>query len=171
MQDNTLFLLIWILFVVYKKRHKTNKCFLNLHPSNHYSEYKNLFYAAFTLILQNTQRREIMDTTRLSKVGKQIQKDLSEILGPLTPSLAPGKMLTVTRVRVSPDLGIAKTYISVFPSTDAEEAIKTLNAQVGQIRHILGQKIRHQVRKVPELKFFLDDSLDYIDNIDHLLKD
>lgn len=110
-----------------------------------------------------------MESTRQSKVGKQIQKDLSEIIGPLAPSLAKGKMLTVTKVRISPDLGLARVYISVFPSNNSNEAIDSLNLSQGQIRNELGRKIRHQVRKVPELKFYLDDSLDYIDNIDNLL--
>lgn len=112
-----------------------------------------------------------MESTRQTKVGKQIQKDLSEIIGPLTPSLAHGKMLTITKVRVTADLGLAKTYVSVFPSEKSQESIDSLNLHASQIRHELGQKIRHQVRKIPELRFYLDDSLDYIENIDHLLND
>lgn len=110
-----------------------------------------------------------MESTRQSKVGKQIQKDLSEIIGPLSADIAKGKMLTVTRVRMSPDLGIAKTYISVFPSENGQDAVDLLSEQVIQIRHTLAQKIRHQVRKIPQIRFYLDDSLDYIDNIDNLL--
>ena len=110
-----------------------------------------------------------MESTRQSKVGKQIQKDLSDIIGPLTPTVAQGKMLTVTKVRITPDLGLAKTYISVFPSENGIEAINNLNLHIAQIRNELGKKIRHQVKKVPEIKFYLDDSLDYIDNIDNLL--
>lgn len=110
------------------------------------------------------------ETTRQSKVGKQIQKDLSEIIGPMAPTIAHGKMLTVTKVRVTPDLGLAKSYISVFPSEHAEDAIKNLNQHVAHIRNELGKRIRHQVKKIPEIKFYLDDSLDYIENIDKLLK-
>lgn len=112
-----------------------------------------------------------MESTRQNKISKQLQKDLSEILNQMAGVLAPGKMLTVTRVRVTADLSIAKTYVSIFPSGDSQISINNINHHVGQIRHLLGQKIRHQVRKIPELRFFLDDSLDYIDNIDNLLKE
>lgn len=111
------------------------------------------------------------ETTRQVKVGKQIQKDLSEIIGPLTSSIAHGKMLTLTKVRVTADLGLAKVYVSVFPSENGQESIENMNTHVTHIRHELAQKIRHQVRKIPQLRFYLDDSLDYIDNIDQLLKE
>jgi ribosome-binding factor A len=80
-------------------------------------------------------------------------------------------MLTVTKVRVTADLSLAKTYVSVFPSAGSDSVIRDLNLNMGQVRHQLAQKIRHQVRKIPELKFFLDDSMDYIENIDNLLKE
>ena len=111
-----------------------------------------------------------MDTTRQNKIGKQIQKDLSEIIRVFTNTISPGKMLTVTKVRVTPDLGLAKANISVFPSDDAHKAIDSLNLHQSQIRNELGKKLRHQMKKIPEIKFYLDDSLDYIDNIDNLLK-
>jgi ribosome-binding factor A len=111
-----------------------------------------------------------METTRLTRVEKQIQKDMSEILMPLGRTLAEGKMYTVTKVRVTADLGLAKIYVSVFPSTTAQTNVDSLNVHVSQIRNELGQRMRHQVRKIPELKFYLDDSLDYIENIDNLLK-
>lgn len=79
-------------------------------------------------------------------------------------------MLTVTKVNITPDLGLAQTNVSVFPSENAAEAIDSLNKHKSPIRKELGEKIRHQLKKVPELKFYLDDSLDYIDNIDNLLK-
>jgi ribosome-binding factor A len=112
-----------------------------------------------------------MESTRQNKISKQLQKDLSEILNQHAKQLATGKMLTVTKVRVTADLSIAKSYVSVFPSSDAENIIKNLNTHVNQLRHELAQKIRHQVRKIPEIKFFLDDSMDYIQNIDNLLKE
>jgi ribosome-binding factor A len=112
-----------------------------------------------------------MESTRQNKISKQLQKDLSEILNQMTRKLTPGKMLTVTKVRITADLSLAKAYVSVFPSEDSQNSIDTINQNVGQVRHILAQKIRHQVRKVPELRFFLDDSLDYIQNIDNLLKE
>ncbi len=111
-----------------------------------------------------------MDSTRQNKISKQIQKDLSEIILPICRNIAPGKMFTITQVRVTPDLGLARAYVSVFPSEKSQDSVNTLNLHVSQIRNELGRKIRHQVRIIPEIKFFLDDSLDYIENIDNLLK-
>lgn len=81
-----------------------------------------------------------------------------------------GKMITVTKVRVSPDLSTARVYLSLFPVQDKEEFIAFINSLDGQIRYDLGKRIRHQLRKVPALSFFIDDSLDYIENIDKLIK-
>lgn len=111
-----------------------------------------------------------MDNNRQIKISNQIRKDLSEILNSLGPKFAPGKMLTVTTVRVSPDLGLAKVYVSIFPSGEAHKDIGLLNDNVAPIRHELGNRMRHQVRIIPELVFYLDDSLDYIERIDELLK-
>jgi len=108
--------------------------------------------------------------TRQQKVAKQIQKDLAEILRHQESGNFHGKMLTVTSVRISPDLGVVRVYISVFPSSDSQNIVDSLNEKNKAIRNELGRKIRHQLKKVPELSFFLDDSLDYIENIDSLLK-
>lgn len=80
-----------------------------------------------------------------------------------------GVMVSVTRVRVSPDLGICTAYLSIFPSERGEELLKNINANEKAIRYDLGQRVRHQLRIIPELRFFIDDSLDYIDRIDELL--
>lgn len=80
-----------------------------------------------------------------------------------------GVLVSVSVVRVSPDLSIAKVYLSVFPSARAEEILTNVNNNASQIRYELGNLERHQLRIIPELKFFLDDSLDYIENIDRLL--
>lgn len=108
--------------------------------------------------------------TRQQKVAKQLQKDLAEILQKQEAESFRGKMLSVTSVRISPDLGVAKIYVSVFPSSGSQDIIDTLNENTRHIRNDLGKRIRHQMKKVPELSFFLDDSLDYIENIDSLLK-
>ena len=79
-------------------------------------------------------------------------------------------MVSVTRVKISPDLSVCTAYLSVFPSEKAEEVINNVNTNVKTIRYDLGQRIRNQVRIIPELRFFIDDSLDYIDHIDELLK-
>ncbi len=81
-----------------------------------------------------------------------------------------GAMLSVTTVRVSPDLSYAKIYVSVFPSNRVEMVMKSLEEHNRTIRFLLGKKIGKQMRIIPELRFFVDDSLDYIDKIDELLK-
>ena len=110
-----------------------------------------------------------METTRQQKVARQIQKDLSEIIMQASRNITQSKMITVTVVRMSPDLSIAKVYLSVFPSDNASEFLENLQHHVKHIRLELGKKVRHQLRIVPELVFFIDDSLDYIDHIDELL--
>ena len=79
-------------------------------------------------------------------------------------------MVSVTRVKISPDLSVCTAYLSVFPSEKAEEVINNVNTNAKTIRYDLGQRIRNQVRIIPELRFFIDDSLDYIERIDELLK-
>ena len=81
-----------------------------------------------------------------------------------------GKMISVTVVRVTPDLAIAKSYISIFPSDDNKEVLKQIRIANPRIRGLLGRRVGKQLRVVPELEFYIDDSLDYIDNIDRLLK-
>ncbi|HDP55605.1 MAG TPA: 30S ribosome-binding factor RbfA [Bacteroidetes bacterium] len=112
-----------------------------------------------------------MEGTRLNKVNRQIQKDLGEIFQRQSQSLLQGKMITVTTVRVSPDLGIAKVYLSIFPSTNKDDVFALVKQNTKTIRHELAQRIKNQMRIVPELQFFIDDSLDYIENIDRLLND
>ncbi len=109
-----------------------------------------------------------METTRQSKIARLIQKDLSNIFQNQTRQMR-GVLVSVSVVRVSPDLSIAKVYLSVFPSSRAQEIINNVNENMKQIRYELGNLERHQLRIIPELKFFIDDSLDYIDNIDRLL--
>ena len=109
-----------------------------------------------------------METTRQSKIARLIQKDLSNIFQAQTRQMR-GVLVSVRVVRVSPDLSIAKVYLSVFPSARAEEILTNVNNNASQIRYELGNLERHQLRIIPELKFFLDDSLDYIENIDRLL--
>jgi len=79
-------------------------------------------------------------------------------------------MVSVTTVRVSPDLSFAKVYVSVFPSAKAKEVKVKLDEHVKMLRFELGQRVRHQLRIVPELAFYIDDSLDYVERIDNLLK-
>ncbi len=111
-----------------------------------------------------------MSSTRQNKIERLLQKDLGDIFQKGTNTLFKGKMITVTTVRISPDLSSARVYLSLFPVKDKKEFIDYINSVEGQIRFDLGKRIRHQLRKVPGLKFFVDDSLDYIENIDNLLK-
>ena len=109
-----------------------------------------------------------METTRQNKIARLIQKDLSTIFQEQTRQTR-GILISVSVVRVSPDLSVAKAYLSIFPSEKAAEIMDNINAQAPQIRYALGNLERHQLRIIPELKFFHDDSLDYVENIDRLL--
>ena len=109
-----------------------------------------------------------MNNTRLQKVERLIQKDLGEIFL-IETKLLPGVLVSVTQVRMSPDLGVAKAYLSIFPSERGKEIMENINHQKKAIRYELGLRIGKQVRRIPELAFFLDDSIDYLENIDHLL--
>ena len=99
-----------------------------------------------------------------------IQKELSEIFLLQTKAMN-GVLVSVSVVRISPDLSVARVYLSVFPSNRSEEIVKNINANMKAIRYELGTRVRHQLRIIPELKFFVDDSLDYIEKIDELLKE
>lgn len=109
-----------------------------------------------------------METTRQAKIARLLQKELSEILR-LQTAKTHGIIISVSAVRISPDLSIAKAYLSIFPSTKAPEILENLTRNARTIRYDLGQKVRFQLRKVPELAFYLDDSLDYLEKIDQLL--
>lgn len=111
-----------------------------------------------------------MDSTRQNKISRLIQKELSDILLKLAKETR-SIMVSVSIVRVSPDLGVAKAYLSVFPSEKGNEVVNHLNENIKAIRFDLGNRVRHQLRVIPELRFYIDDSLDYIDNIDKLLKE
>ena len=110
-----------------------------------------------------------METTRQNKIARLIQKELSEIFLLQTKSM-PGVLVSVSIVRISPDMSYARVYLSVFPSERSEEIVKNINANMKSIRYELGTRVRFQLRIIPELKFFLDDSLDYLERIDELLK-
>ena len=111
-----------------------------------------------------------MESTRQKKVSRQLLKDLSEILQLKGRDLIGTSLVSVTVVRISPDLSIARVYISVFGEEDKEALLTKMNQQSYAIRKKLGERIRNQMRKVPELKFFLDDSVDYSQQIEDLLK-
>ncbi len=109
-----------------------------------------------------------MESTRQAKIARLLQKELSEIFRAQTAATH-GVIISVTTVRVSPDLSVARAYLSVFPPEKGNEIIESVNSNARTIRYELARRVRYQLRKTPELTFFLDDSLDYLENIDHLL--
>ncbi|MBN2681186.1 MAG: 30S ribosome-binding factor RbfA [Bacteroidales bacterium] len=112
-----------------------------------------------------------MYSQRQNKVGRLIQKELAAVLQKEGRNLFQGAMLTITVVRMSPDLSIAKVYLSIFPSNKADEIMQNIDLQAVNLRRLLGNEISKQVRIIPELKFFPDDSQDYAQRIDDLLKE
>ncbi|MCZ4407882.1 30S ribosome-binding factor RbfA [Cryomorphaceae bacterium 1068] len=114
-----------------------------------------------------------MPSIRQEKVAKLIQQELAIIFQQHSRDLFGGAFITVTVVRMSPDLGFAKTFLSFFaPGKESkEEILEIVRAKSSKIRGILGNKVGKQLRIVPELAFFIDDSLDYSEKIDDLLKE
>lgn len=110
-----------------------------------------------------------METTRQNKIARLIQKELSDIFQKQTMHMR-GVLVSVSACRISPDMSICRVYLSVFPSEQAEQIVKNVNDNQKSVRFELGNRMRHQLRIIPELKFFVDDSLDYADHIDELLK-
>ena len=112
-----------------------------------------------------------METTRQQKIAKQIQKDIAEIFQKEGASLVRGALVTVTGVRVSPDFSYAKIYVSIFPFEQSKALMERFEHQNWFIRRALGQRTRNQLKNVPEIQFFLDDSLEYIEHIEQALKE
>ena len=110
-----------------------------------------------------------MQETRQNKIARLLQKELSLIFQQQTRAKH-GTMVSVTRTKISPDLSVCTAYLSIFPSEKGEEILQNINASNKQIRYELGTRVRNQLRIIPELRFFIDDSLDYIERIDELLK-
>ncbi len=106
---------------------------------------------------------------RQNKYSRLIQKELSGIFLTEGKTLFPGAMVTVTVVRMSPDLSVAKVYLSIYTTGEKETFLTNVKTHSKHIRHLLGKRIRHQVKRIPELIFENDDSLDYFDNINKLL--
>ncbi|NOY38386.1 MAG: 30S ribosome-binding factor RbfA [Chlorobi bacterium] len=111
-----------------------------------------------------------MESNRQKKVSRLIQKELGEIFRKESLAHFEGKMISVTVVRISADLSLAKVYLSIFPTVSEETFSRLIFEKKRFIRYQLSQVIRNQVRIIPELVFYPDDSLDYIDNIDRILK-
>lgn len=110
-----------------------------------------------------------MESTRISKIERLLQKELGDIFLKQAKGM-PGVLISVSAVRINPDLSVAKAYLSIFPSEKGKELMDAIRANTKAIRYDLGQRVRTQLRIIPELTFFIDDSLDYIEHIDQLLK-
>jgi ribosome-binding factor A len=110
-----------------------------------------------------------MQETRQNKIARLLQKELADIFQKQTRQMH-GVLISVTSVRISPDLSICTAHLSIFPSERAEELLENIRKNEKSIRYELGTRVRNQLRIIPELRFFIDDSLDYIEHIDELLK-
>lgn len=110
-------------------------------------------------------------TTRQQKVASQIQQDISSMFIKEAAGIVHGSLVTVSAVRMSPDLSLARVYVSIFPFANAQATLKKIKENVPFLRHELGRKVRNQLRIVPEIAFFLDDSLEHIENLEKLMKE
>ena len=111
-----------------------------------------------------------MESNRQKKIASVLQKDLVDVLQNAAQSGYRGVIISVTQVKVTVDLSIAKVYLSIFPSEKSEELLEGIRSNTALIRHEISQRTRNQLRRMPELEFFIDDSLEYIDNIERSLK-
>ena len=111
-----------------------------------------------------------MDSTRQQKVNELLKREISGVFQLKGRSLFGPELISITEVRISPDLSIARVYLSIFPTTNKAAIMKAVEEQNGVLRYELGGRVRHQLRKIPELHFYLDDTLDQLDKIDLLLK-
>ncbi len=109
-------------------------------------------------------------STRQLKVSKEIQKDMAEIIRSKGMAAFGGALVSVSGVTISPDLSVAKIYVSIFPSDKADAVMETLQTNVKAFRGELGNKMSKQLRIIPEIIFYLDSSLDYVEHIEELLK-
>tara|TARA_A100001037_G_scaffold35518_2_gene27637 strand:- start:840 stop:1178 length:339 start_codon:yes stop_codon:yes gene_type:complete len=112
-----------------------------------------------------------MESTRQKKISRLLQKELAIIFQQDAPAVFGNMLFSVTTVRITEDLSIAKVYLSIFPVKDTEDLLKKIKEKTTFFRNILAKKIRHQIRVIPELHFFIDDSADYADEINRLLKE
>jgi ribosome-binding factor A len=109
-----------------------------------------------------------MNSTRQERINHLLQKDIGEIL--LHDIIIPNAMITITYVNITPDMSIARVNVSIFAVEDKQIPLKQIKSKTKEIRNLLGQRIKNQLRIVPELQFFLDESLDKAERIDKLLK-
>ena len=111
-----------------------------------------------------------METNRQKKIAGVLQKDMVDVLQTAARDGMKGVLISVTKLRVTSDLGEAKIFLSVFPSDKREELLKGIISNTATIRHEMARRTKNQLRRMPNLAFYGDDSLDYIDSIDSALK-
>jgi ribosome-binding factor A len=111
----------------------------------------------------------MQETNRQKKIATVLQKDLVDVLQKSAQSGMKGVIISVSKVNVTPDLGVAKVYLSIFPSDKRAELVKGVQSNTALIRHEMAARTRNQLRRMPELLFFGDDTLDYIEKIDSSL--
>ena len=109
-----------------------------------------------------------MQETRQNRIARLLQNELSELFKRQT-QLMRGTLVSVTKVKISPDLSVCTAYLSIFPTEKAQELLQNIQKNERTLRYDLGQRVRYQLRVIPELRFFQDDSLDYLERIDQLL--
>jgi ribosome-binding factor A len=111
-----------------------------------------------------------METKRQKRIAKLLQQDLAEILqGEIRRAGVKNFLVSVTKTYVTPDLSLARVYVSIFPPEKAKESLEALRQNAKLVKHAVAQRVRHQLRKMPDLEFYLDDTLDYIEEIDKAL--
>ena len=110
-----------------------------------------------------------MNNLRNKRISKQVQKDLSDILSQIARDNYRGKMISVSEIKLTDDLSIAKVFVSIFPTDNSQKIVDEIGLMNNKIRFELGNKMRNQVRKIPELRFVLDTSIDEMEKIDKLL--
>lgn len=114
---------------------------------------------------------DLEESQRQKKIGTVLQQDLVEVLqGAATQGGMRGVLISVSKVKVTVDLSVAKVYLSIFPNNKAKDLLVGIKSNTPLIRHELAQRTKHQLRRMPNLEFFVDDSLEYIDKIEQSLK-
>lgn len=110
------------------------------------------------------------ETTRQKRIQKQLQQDLAEIFQLETRTSFKGVIVSVTKVKITSDLADSKVYLSIFPTKEKDVFMDFLNEEASRIKNLLAQRVRHQLRRIPNIQYIFDDSLDYINRIDDALK-
>ena len=112
-----------------------------------------------------------MESIRQKRINSLLQHDMAEVFRALAAAEFPGTLITVSKIRVTPDLGLARVYLSFFPIDRTEKAMEFIQEHAPRIKNELAIRVRHQLRVIPNLQYFADDSMEYEANIDRLLRE